>query len=281
MRNSNDQRSFARKAGNYLMLILFVVYALFPIAQFLLIALRPAIRLHSASTDLIPRGATLDNFRGLFTETQFLRWFLNSTLVALVVTVTGVAMASAAGYALSRRRFSPPGTILKRLLATQIFPLMVLLLPLYVVLISLHLINSYLGLIVIYTATALPFCIWQLKLYYDTIPLSLEEAACIDGCTPWQTFHLVILPLVAPGIVITALFSFVTAWNEHVVISFVLQDSELFTLPVGLKIFQGNTSTHLGLSVAGALIVSIPVVILFLILSRLLISGVPTGGRKE
>src|SRR5439155_16089405 len=122
-----------------------------------------------------------------------------------------------------------------------------------------------LGVIVIYVATALPFCIWQLKGYYDTIPGSLEEAASIDGCTPWQTFYRVILPLAAPGVVITALFSFMTAWNEYVVAALVLQDQDLFTLPVGLKMFQANMSTQWGLYAAGALSVSVPVVAFFLI----------------
>jgi len=113
-----------------------------------------------------------------------------------------------------------------------------LLLPLYLILIKLGLINSYLGVIIIYTATALPFCIWQLKGFYDTIPVSLEEAAGIDGCSRWQSFYLVILPLTTPAMVITALFSFMTAWNEYVVAAVVLQDVKIFTLPLGLKMFQ-------------------------------------------
>src|SRR5207245_4998393 len=131
---------------------------------------------------------------------------------------------------------------LNGLLVTQMFPATILLLPLYLILIKLSLINSYLGVVVIYTATALPFCIWQLKGYYDTIPLALEEAASIDGATRWQSFYRVVLPLAAPALVITALFSFMTAWNEYVVAALILQDVELFTLPLGLKMFQSNMS---------------------------------------
>ena len=160
------------------------------------------------------------------------------------------------------------------------FPATMLLLPLYLILIKLSLINSYLGVIIIYTATALPFCIWQLKGYYDTIPLSLEEAADIDGCTRWQAFRLIVLPLSAPALVITALFSFLTAWNEYVVAAIVLQDLEIFTLPVGLKMLQSNMSTQWGLYAAGALLVSIPVVLLFLVLSRFLVSSLSSGAVK-
>jgi len=269
-----------RMALSYLALLVFTAFALYPISRIVTIALRPGDQLLSSSLALIPHGATLANFRTLIFETLFVRWLGNSLLIALVVTVTGVALASTAGYALSRFRFLGRSATLNGLLVTQMFPATMLLLPLYLILIKLSLINSYLGVIVIYSATALPFCIWQLKGYYDTIPLSLEEAAGIDGCTRWQSFYRIVLPLSAPAIVITALFSFMTAWNEYVVSALVLQDVEIFTLPVGLKTFQSNMSTQWGLYAAGALFVSIPVVVLFLLLSRYLISGLSSGAVK-
>lgn len=273
-------RSLPRMALSYFALLIFAIFALYPISQIVTIALRPSDELLSTSLALIPKGATLANFRILLTETPFLRWVGNSTLIALAVTATGVALASTAGYALSRFRFLGRTTMLNGLLVTQMFPATMLLLPLYLILIKLHLINSYLGVIIIYTATALPFCIWQLKGYYDTIPLSLEEAAGIDGCSRWQSFYIVVLPLAAPALVITALFSFMTAWNEYVVAALMLQDQKIFTLPVGLKMFQGNMSTQWGLYAAGALLVSVPVVLLFLALSRYLVSGLSSGAVK-
>jgi arabinogalactan oligomer/maltooligosaccharide transport system permease protein len=269
-----------RMALSYLALLVFTVFALYPISRIVTIALRPGDQLLSSSLAFIPRGATLANFRTLIFETLFLRWLGNSLLIAFAVTVTGVALASTAGYALSRFRFLGRSLTLNGLLVTQMFPATMLLLPLYLILIKLGLINSYLGIIIIYTATALPFCIWQLKGYYDAIPLSLEEAAGIDGCTRWQAFYRIVLPLSAPAIVITALFSFMTAWNEYVMAALVLQDVEIFTLPLGLKMFQSNMSTQWGLYAAGALLVSIPVVILFLVLSRFLISALSSGAVK-
>ena len=270
----------ARMALSYLALFVFTAFALYPISRIVTIALRPGDQLLSPSLALIPHGATLANFRTLIFDTPFLRWLGNSALIALTVTITGVALASTAGYALSRFRFLGRSTTLNGLLVTQMFPATMLLLPLYLILIKLALINSYLGVIIIYSATALPFCIWQLKSYYDTIPLSLEEAAGIDGCTRWQSFYLIVLPLSAPAIFITALFSFLTAWNEYVVAALVLQDVQIFTLPLGLKMFQSNMSTQWGLYAAGALLVSVPVVLLFLVLSRFLISGWSSGAVK-
>jgi arabinogalactan oligomer/maltooligosaccharide transport system permease protein len=273
-------KALAARLGTYAVLALFAALAVYPVVQIVTISLRPSDQLLSTSLAVIPEGASFENFRVLLTETLFLRWMLNSLLVSFVVTVTGVALASTAGYALSRFRFAGRGTLLSGLLVTQMFPATMLLLPLYVVLIALGLLNSYLGLVVIYAATVLPFCVWQMKGYYDTIPVSLEEAARIDGCTPWQAFTKVVFPLAAPALVITALFSFMTAWNEYVVANVVLQDPDLFTLPLGLKLFQGSMTTQWGLYAAGALLVSIPVVILFVALSRYLISGLTLGAVK-
>jgi arabinogalactan oligomer/maltooligosaccharide transport system permease protein len=269
-----------RMALSYFALFVFTLFALYPISRIVTIALRPGDRLLSSSLAPIPYGATLANFRTLIFETAFLRWLGNSTLIAVVVTLTGVALASTAGYALSRFRFLGRSTTINGLLVTQMFPATMLLLPFYLILIKLGLINTFLGVIIIYSATALPFCIWQLKGCYDTIPLSLEEAAGIDGCTRWQTFYLIVFPLSAPALVITALFSFMTAWNEYIVAALVLQDVKLFTLPVGLKMLQANMSTQWGLYAAGALLVSIPVVILFLLLGRFLIFSLSSGRVK-
>lgn len=266
--------------ASYGVLLLFALIALYPFTQIITISLRPADKLLSTSLALIPEGASFENYRKLFTETPYLRWMFNSLMVTLVVTITGVTFASTAGYAISRFKFSGRKVFLEGLLVTQMFPATMILLPLYIMLIKFQLINSYLGCIVVYTATALPFSIWQMKGYYDTIPVALEEAARIDGCTPWQTFYQVILPLAAPALVITALFSFMTAWNEYIVAAQVLQDVNLFTLPVGLKMFQGQMQTQWGLYAAGALIVSVPVVVLFLALSRYLISGLTLGSVK-
>lgn len=268
------------KIGTYLVLGFFAFLSIYPVTRIITISLRPGDQLLSTSLAFIPEGATLDNYRELLFETGFLTWMGNSFFVSLVVTITGVALASTAGYALSRYRFRGKKSILSGLLITQMFPATMLLLPMYVMLINLQLLNTFLGIIVIYTATALPFCVWQMKGYYDTIPIALEEAAQIDGCSPWQAFYQVVFPLAAPALVITALFSFMTAWNEYVVANVVLQDSEMFTLPLGLKLFQSTLTTQWGLYAAGSLLVSIPVVALFLMLSRYLISGLTLGAVK-
>jgi len=155
-----------------------------------------------------------------------------------------------------------------------------LLLPLFILLIKLKAYDNYLGLIIAYSATALPFTIWQMKGFYDTIPYSLEEAASIDGCTPFEIFWRIVMPLAAPALVINALFTFMTAWSEYLVAAVIIQDKTMFTLPLGLKMFQSNMEVAWGLYSAGAVMVSLPVVLLFLFLSRWLISGLTLGSVK-
>ncbi len=273
-------RRFLRIFLSYAVLVIFAIVAVYPILQVVTISLRPADRLLSTSLEIIPANATLRNYEELFTGRPFLLWMLNSAIVSVVVTITGVALASTTGYAFSRFAFIGKKIGLLSLLTTQMFPATMLLLPLYIMLIKLGLINTYLGIIVIYTATALPFTIWTMKGYYDTIPYSLEEAARIDGCNQFQAFYKIILPLAAPALVITALFSFMTAWSEYLVAAQILQDSSLWTLPLGLKSFESNMSTEWGLYGASSIIVTIPVVVLFLGLSKYLVSGLTLGSVK-
>jgi len=264
----------------YTVLLLFVVIAVYPILQVLSISLRPEATLLSSDLSIIPHNATWDNYIELLTERPFLTWMWNSFYVTLVVVITGVVLASTAGYAFSRFRFPGRKSGLLSLLITQMFPATMLLLPLFIMMAKLGLINTYLALIVIYSSTALPFCIWQMKGYYDTIPVSLEEAARIDGLGRFGSFYRIVLPLAAPALVITALFSFMAAWTEYVVAAQIMYFEDMFTLPIGLKMFQANMSTEWGLYAAGALIVSIPVIVLFVVLSRWLIGGLTLGSVK-
>ncbi|MEX1138981.1 MAG: sugar ABC transporter permease [Bacteroidota bacterium] len=272
--------SLLQKALSYTVLAVFSLIAIFPIWQIVNISLRPGNQLLSTTLEIIPSGATFENYIMLLTERDFLTWMWNSTVISLAVTLTGVLLSSMAGYGFSRFRFYGKRFGLLTLLTSQMFPVTMLLLPMYIMLINLGLINTYLGVIIVYSATALPFCIWTMKGYYDTIPTSLEEAARIDGCTLFGAFYRVILPLAAPALVITALFSFMTAWSEYLVASQILQDTQLWTLPLGLKSFEATMSTEWGMYGAASMIVMIPVVILFLALSRWLVSGLTLGSVK-
>jgi len=262
-------------------LLAFVAISLYPVLNVVSISLRPGDRLRSTDLSIIPPDWTFESYVKLFTEQPFLRWLGNSLVVSGVVTLTGVALASTAGYAFSRFRFIGRKATMLAILTTQMFPATMLLLPLYVLIAKLGLVDTWLGLMVFYTATALPFCVWQMKGFYDTIPASLEEAARIDGCSRAQAFWHVVLPLATPGLVITALFSFMTAWSEYIVAAQVMQDESMFTLPLGIKGFQASLSSQWGLYAAASILVSIPVVAVFLAFSKYLVNGLTVGSVKE
>ncbi len=244
-------------------LVLFTLATLYPALNIIGISLRTDDAFQTRSLAVWTSASSFRSYVTLFLETDFLIWMKNSFLVSFVVTLTGVILASTSGYALSRFNFMGRRAVLSSLLMTQMFPATMLLLPFFILLAKLKLMNSYLGLIIIYSSTALPFCIWQMKGYYDTIPPALEEAARMDGCSRFSAFIKVILPVSAPALVITALFSFMASWSEYVVAAIVLQDPGLYTLPLGLKSFQASLATQWGLYAAGAVVVSIPVTIFF------------------
>lgn len=278
---SGLREPWALTAVRHAVLLLFVAISLWPVLDVVAISLRPGDRLRTTELELLPANPTLASYYQLVFEQPFLRWMGNSLIVATAVTLTGVAVASISGYAFSRFRFVGRQELMIAILTTQMFPATMLLLPLYLMIAKLGLINTFAGLTVFYVSTALPFCVWQMKGFYDTIPTALEEAARIDGCTQWQAFVKVVLPLAVPGLVITALFSFMSAWSEYIVAAQVLQDTEMFTLPLGLKSFQASMSTQWGLYAAASILVSIPVVVVFIMLSNYLVGGLTVGGVKE
>ena len=264
----------------FIFLTLFTLITLYPIAYIVSISFRTDNAFQTQTLSLFDKDSSLETYFSLFLETNFLLWTMNSLIIAIVVTIIGVTLASTSAYALSRFKFKGRKFSMIALITTQMFPATMLLLPFFILLSKLSLINSFIGLMIIYSSTALPFCIWQMKGFYDTIPISIEESARLDGCNQFEVFYKIIIPLSKPAIVITALFSFMSSWSEYVVAAIILLDPELYTLPLGLKSFQSSLATEWGLYAAGAVVISIPVIILFISLSKYLISGLTLGSVK-
>ena len=258
---------------------------LYPVMLVLKKAFEPG-RQFALSASPIPTDVTLDHFRDLFTargghdDLLFVRHTINSLIVALATTVVGVALSCTAAYALSRFRFPGRKTGLTMFLVVQMFPATLLLIPLYVVLNKLGLLNSIAGLVLVYATTAIPFCVWTLKGYFDSLPRELEEAARIDGASPWMIFRKIMLPLARPGIAVTALFSFMTAWNEFIMASTFMTNQARYTLPVLIQQSVTEFSADWGMFAAGAVVTSIPVMIAFYVLQRYLVGGLTAGAVK-
>ena len=264
----------------FVFLVIFTLITVYPVLNVIGISLRSENAFNTKSLLLFDKSSSLKTYIQLFTQTDFLLWIMNSFIVSISVTLLGVILASTSAYALSRFDFKGRKFGMVAILTTQMFPATMLLLPFFILLSKLSLINSFFGLMIIYSSTVLPFCIWQMKGFYDTIPKALEESARLDGCNYFQSFYKIVLPLSSPALVITALFSFMSSWSEYVVAAIILQNPKLYTLPLGLKTFQSSLATEWGLYAAGAIIVSIPVIILFISLSKYLVSGLTLGGVK-
>lgn len=228
-----------------------------------------------------PAHVSLKNFTDVWTNQPFGRWLLNSVIVSLMTTALGVFLACTAAYAFSRFRFAGRDTGMLMFLVSQMFPGTLMLIPLFIIIVKwLNLGNSFWGLVIVYSVTAIPFCVWMLKGYFDTIPYDIEESAIIDGASRQTIFLRIILPLAKPAIAITALFSFMTAWNEFILASVFMEAESNYTAPVGLRFFVGGFSSQWGFFAAGSIIVSLPVVVLFLYLQKYLVSGLTAGSVK-
>jgi arabinogalactan oligomer/maltooligosaccharide transport system permease protein len=235
----------------------------------------------STSLSLIPEHISLDNFRIVFTQKPFLIWLRNSIIVSFVTTISSLFLATTAAYAFSRFKFPGQRKGMISLLITQMFPGVLMIIPQFILISKvLHLYGSLIGLVIIYSTTALPFSIWVLKGYFDTIPISLEESATIDGASRGRIFWQIILPLSKPAIAITGLFSFMTAWNEFILAATFLDDEMKYTLPIGLREMVGEFGAEWGNFAASSILVAIPVVFLFMLFQKFLVSGLTAGSVK-
>lgn len=260
-------------------IFLFAVGTIYPVLWVIKIAFGASKGL-SISLSLLPEDPTLANFSYVLFKKPFFTWLFNSVVVAGATTLMGVFLAATAGYAFSRFRFPGRTTGLLSFLVTQMFPGTMMMIPIYLIVDMLGLLDTLFALVLVYSTTAIPFCVWMLKGYFDTIPKDLEEAALIDGASKTKIFYKIILPLAKPAIAVTALFSFMTAWNEFILAATFMNSETTYTLPVGLQNFVGQFAQDWGYFAASAVLVSIPIVTLFFILQKYLVSGLTAGGVK-
>ena len=264
----------------YAVLIVACICSLYPILNILTISLRPSDAIFTTSLSIIPPNPTFDNFKQAFIQYDLLNWLFHSLIVSTFACVFSVMVSVTAGYAFSRFKFAGRKMGLSLILVTQMFPLAMTLLPLYLMIINLDMANSFFALSIIYVSTSIPFDIWMMKGFYDTIPKSLEESAYVDGASIFRSFYQIILPLAKPAVALTALFSFMGAWSEYIVASVIITEAGKLTLPVGLISMQGQFQTAWGIYSAGALVTAVPIMILFVCLSKYLVGGLTVGSIK-
>ncbi|MEU0523606.1 carbohydrate ABC transporter permease [Streptomyces niveus] len=269
------------RAGQYLALLCYLVFLAFPFLWLISTAFKPARELGSLHPTWIPDSPTLENFRQAFDEQPLLRAAGNSLTVALSAALIAVVIATPMAYVMARQRSRLATAATGWVVVSQAFPFVLVIIPLFLVLKNLHLINSLLGLIMVYVVWSLPFALWMLVGYVRAVPAELEEAAAVDGAGRLRTLVSVTAPLLAPGIVATAMFAFITAWNEFFFALVLLKSPEKQTLPVILTHFLGAEGVaDLGPLAAAAFLATIPSLVIFAIIQRRITGGMLAGAVK-
>jgi N,N'-diacetylchitobiose transport system permease protein len=259
--------------------VVFAIVMIFPVYWVLNTAFKPQSEVLSYSPSLFPTHPTLDNFKSALKAPLFLTDMANGLIVTITAVLCALVVGFLAALAIARFRFFGRKAIILTVLAVQLVPLIALIIPLFLLLQKVHLTNTLVGVALVYVVLVLPYTVWTLRGFISGIPRELDEAALIDGCSRFQTFWRIILPLTGPGLVATSVYGFIQAWNEYIIIN-TLNNPEKQNLMAWLLQNQTTRGTAWGPLMAGAIITSIPVVIFFLIIQRNIATGLTAGAVK-
>lgn len=261
-------------------ILLFVLFALFPIFWLVKVSVTPNDLLYSEGVRLWPSRMTFDHFSHVLNNSSFPLFFRNSLIVSGSTAIIVTLLASLSGYALSRFNFRAKYWIVALMLLTQMFPLVMLIAPIYKIMAPLGLTNSLIGLIIVYSAFNVPFATFLMQSFFDGIPKDLEEAAKIDGATKFMAFRQIILPLTLPGIAATLGFVFTAAWSELLFALMLISGNDSATFPVGLLSFVSKFSVDFGQMMAAGVLALIPACLFFFLIQRYLVQGLTAGAVK-
>jgi multiple sugar transport system permease protein len=279
----HTRRYEPRDVAFYALVVLIVLFCILPFAWLVMTSLKRLPEIYASPADYLPRTLVLENWVDVLTLPRFTRALLNSTIVASSATVISLLLGSFCAYALARLRFPGKRLILAVVLAVAMFPGIAILSPLYLLFRDWGLINTRLSLILPYVTFTLPICIWTLTAFFRDLPLEVEEAARVDGCTRWQVYRQIVVPLSAPGVFTTAILVFIAAWNEFLFARTFISDQALYTAPVAVAQFEGAdiaAATPWGEISAAAVATTLPLVVLVLVFQRRIISGLTAGALK-
>ncbi|WP_282202996.1 carbohydrate ABC transporter permease [Kitasatospora fiedleri] len=261
--------------------IAFCLVWVFPVYWMVNTAFKPRSEAMTSTPLFLPKSPTLANFDAAINQTSFVQNLCNSLIVVGGTVLLAVVLGMFAAAALSRFRFRGRRSIMVAILIVQMLPGSALLIPTFLVFNRMGLLGTYTGLILAYVAIVLPFSIWVMRGFFIAVPVEIEEAARIDGASTWQVLYKILFPLVAPGVVASSVFAFITAWNDYLIAFTFMKDQDHYTLPVWLASFSTpTTGTDFSGQMAGSVVFSLPVVVFFLLVQRKLVSGVSAGAVK-
>jgi ABC-type glycerol-3-phosphate transport system permease component len=265
----------------YLLVLTAVTVIGFPLFWMLICSFKPGTELYTVPPNILPQVWTLQNYRDLFQQTNFLTYFKNSLIVAGGATFLSLVIGGFGAYSLSRFRFFGIRGFANVALVCYMLPEVLIVIPLYSYVVKLGLADTLIALVIANTAFTLPLALWFMRSYFNAIPISLEESAMIDGCTRFQAMMRITVPLALPGIVSVGVFSFNHAWNEFLFALVFTSSESNKTLPLGLATWIGQDNIYSwGMLLAGAVLVTVPVVFFYLLVQRKLVTGLSDGGVK-
>lgn len=264
----------------YAVLLAIVLFAILPLFWVLITSFKPEGDIVTATLQYWPQHVTLDNYLTLWRRSSFPTLMKNSAIVSVMTVIICLLLGTLAAYGISHYRFRGRDRLMLFLLVSRMFPIVLLLIPLFVMMKALGLLDSHLGLALAYSTFLLPICIWMLKGFFDAIPIDLEEAARIDGCTRLGALFRIVLPLARPGLVATAVFVAIGAWNEFLLALMLTTSQGSRTWPVGLQLMVGEFQLPWGQLSAGGIISIVPVIAFFSLVQRALVRGLTAGAVK-
>jgi len=277
------RKSNARTLGiviAYVILIALLFFALAPVALMIGTAFKPNVEIFQVPPRWLPRAPTLSNFHKVMFNSGIPRYALNSIIIAALMTFTALVLGTLAGYGFSRFKFRGNRALSLFMLLGQLIPLIALIVPFFQIFDAVGLLDTKIGIALAHLTTALPLVTWMSASYFSTIPVELDEAAIIDGCTRMQALRKVVLPVALPGIISIALFAFLMSWNEFVLASVLTNTDNSKTLPIGLSEFATMFTVDWGSTMAAAFLMTVPVVAVFLLFQKQFVSGLSAGAVK-
>jgi multiple sugar transport system permease protein len=275
-------KSPGRRLATLIVFIVVMLFIILPIYWMFITSIKPNSAAFSIPPEYFPKHPTLQNFVTQLTDRAgFLTYFSNSLIVSLGSTLVSIIVAVFGGYAFSRFRFPAKRFLFILILASQMFPGSLMIVGMYILFRHMHLLNTYIGLILAFTSFSVPFAIWMMQGFFNTVPHDLEESAEIDGASRFGTLFRVILPLTAPGIVAVGVYSFLNAWNNLLFALSLTSSQNMRTIPPGfLNTYVGEFQYYWSDAMAGSIIVILPMVIVFILLQRYLVQGMTAGAVK-
>lgn len=274
---------FFRSGAFGVLVVVVVLFCVLPFVWTFITSLKPADAVYRVPTTFLPQPLELENWRKVLTLERFTRSLLNSAIVASSATALSLLVGSICAYAIARLQFPGKNLVMAVVLAVAMFPGIAIVSPLYLQFRDWGLINHKLSLILPYVTFTLPICIWTLTAFFRDLPIELEEAARVDGCTRMQVFLQIVVPLAAPGVFTTAILLFIFAWNEFLFARTFMSVQEQYTAPVAVAQFEGAdiaAATPWGEISAAAVVTTLPLVFLVLVFQRRIISGLTAGAVK-